>query len=738
MTLKRLAIFMFLPIMLFSLWCLPALAEETVFGAGECKMDDDFKKKLGISATRAMAKVINSYRHYVNFLKVDYEGGGVCSHLYNPMNHNGLVSLTGLLLDQLPFDTHELSFLHGLEDATELEWTDYDKKGAELIDNGTEPYAAAIRGGQQYKKILEGGFTCVKVLERSGSGDWKDYTDYHIGKMVKMAKKTLDGAVQRAEELKSKGQYTSQMATAIKKYKDCYIKSMEAEKYRNGKDGFIQNRKITENALSILGGADTQCECKKDAQGNPTDKVEECWSMQETVEENLKEECKTIAMYQAEMKDLCITCGLMAKILGAAQRISKSAFVVLAKDLAEVLAVAFLIFIAYTVLLAVASPEAQKLSKFLTTLLTQGGKVAIAALILSNPEYLYDKAINPILDGGVDFGLAFTNIKADGSGGTSMDNTLSTQMKTIGANYAGNFDAGSKFLSADTLEKLVGANQNFSKEAALMPAIGRSMICNSTHNLPWFPNIKVIPRIKMLITGAILLVFGVMIWLAVGFYILDCCLQLCLVVAMMPFFVACWPFRMTNSYVKVGWNMFLNTFFNFIMMSVVIITIAQLTLACLPQELQQDINEDNVDSINDQLEIIGLSVVIIIIVCLICLKLSRESGRLANKFAGGAQIKMGADLGGMTADIATKTAKGAAQGGAKAIGQAGSSAAEASGLKGFAQAKGTAIKNKFGGGTKSQGASFKQNSSPSVNDKDDDKNGDKGNDKGGDKPQEGK
>ena len=125
---------------------------------------------------------------------------------------------------------------------------------------------------------------------------------------------------------------------------------------------------------------------------------------------------------------------------------------------------------------------------------------------------------------------------------------------------------------------------------------------------------------------------------------------------------------------------------------------------------------------------------IIITVYLICLKLSRESGRLANKFAGGAHIKMGADLGGMTADIATKTAKGVAQGGAKAIGQAGSSVAEASGLKGFAQAKGNAIKNKFGGGTKSQGASFKQNSVPTGNNK----SGDKGNDKGGDEPQEGK
>ena len=481
--------------------------------------------------------------------------------------------------------------------------------------------------------------------------------------------------------------------------------------------GFIGKRIKAHQALAALGGADTQCCCELDENGNMTDKITHCdVNDADFVDENLDETCKTAAQYQAEMGELCLTCGLMAKILGGVQKISKNAFEAINGDLINLLEVALLIYIAYLVLMTVASPEAQKLSQFLTQLLHQGAKVTIAVLILTYPEALYDKVINPILEGGVDFGLAFSNIKANSNELGTMDVAIGEKIRTEGAEYSKDFDMSSKYLHGDTLQKMVGANKNFSREAAMMPALGRCLICNSLHNLGakrlWF-----IPRVSMLITGVILLVFGVMIWLAIGFYILDCCLQLGIVVAMMSFFVACWPFKITSSYVRVGWNMFLNTFFNFIMMSVVVVTIAQLTAAALPEDLMQDINEDNVEMINDQLEIIGLSVIILVITCLICLKLSAEAGRLANKFAGGAQVKMGADLGGLAGDMATKGAKAGLKTGGKAVAGAVSSASEASGATGAIQAKGQAIKEKLGGGTKSQSASFKPDEQNQKDDK---------------------
>lgn len=785
MTVKRLAIFMLIPVISLLLWCLPAFAAEDC-GDG-CKLNDNYKKFMAQQAYTAVFNARNAYAKYVNILKQEYEAaGGSCHDLYSAWDHDALVSL----------------FSGGLEGANELSWTDADKKGGEEVDSG------------KYKAKMSP--TCTEMMNTIDT--YKDYTDWDINKMIKMAGSSNSGiqsvlkwaqsapngsymkaggdisksicskvactsnitsnscdyifkeangslacvdlyglhlpqsdgkcynanmsgqktvincyeAKHVAARFSSIEDFRNTMVAGDKGVEKCKAKLLEAASLRGGKDtpnGFIGQRKKAHVALATLGGADTQCCCKLDDNGNLTDEITSC-SVQDAdfVDENLDEVCKSAAQYQAEMGEFCLTCGLMAKILGGVQKISKNAFETLDSDLIKLLSIAFLIYIAYLVLITIASPETQKISKFLTSLLTQGAKVAIAILILTYPETLYKRVINPILEGGVDFGLAFSNLKADTDDGT-MDISIAEKMMKEGSEYAKEFDQSSKYLHAQTLEKMVGANKNFSREAAMMPALGRCLICNATHNLGakrlWF-----IPRVSMLVTGVILLVFGVMIWLAIGFYILDCCLQLGIVAAMMSFFVACWPFKITSSYVKVGWNMFLNTFFNFIMMSVVIVTIAQLTIAALPDTLTQDINEDNVEAINDQLEIIGLSVILLVVTCLICLKLSSESGRLANKFAGGAQIKMGGDLGGMAGDMATKGVKAGLKGGGKAVAGLAGSAAEASGAKGALKAGGEALKEKLGGGTKSQGASFK----PGAQNSNDDKDKKDNNKQDGDKP----
>ena len=791
MTVRRLFIFMLLPIMMLLLWSAPVSADDKPIKVinpegGECKIDDSYKRYLAQQAYTALYDTLKAFEAYVKIMENDYKAeGGVCHHIYNWWSHAKM----SLGADDL-------------EDAYELTWTDYDKAGAEVVDSG------------QYKD-MSGKVKCSEMMGKITSK--QDITDVNIHKIREKAQSANSGIsnliswaqgakpgsylevpsginiceiqgigcasglisqndcdylyVEANGEIICSDRYgfsipqedgkCYNMNYGVKAEKPCYkkvgvkfpsasdfekkvsqadkclAKMLEAEELRGskGKDGgFIGNRRVAENALSILGGADTECKCEKDENGNPTDKIDPekgCQSKQETVEDNLEYTCPTVGQYQAEFGEVCLTCGLMANILGAGQKISQQAFEAISGDLIKLLEVAFLIFIAYTVLLAVASPEPQKLSKLLTSLLTQGTKVAIAILILLNPEYLYGKVINPILDGAVDFGLAFSNVSApkegENGGIKEMDESFGEQIRVAGAEYTQYFIPQGDFLSTPTLEKMVGANKNFSKEAAFMPALGRCLICHATHNLPsGAPHFQIIPRVKMLITGAILLIFGLMIWLAIGFYILDCCLQLCLIVAMMSFFVACWPFKLTNAYVKVGWNMFLNIFFNFVMMSVIIVTIALLTGQAVQRlGMTEEVNNNNVDQIEKNLELIGLGIIVMVVVCLICLKLSRESGRLANKFAGGAQIKMGGDLGGMAAGAVTQGGKSGFKTTWKALGKTGGSIAEASGLKGAASAAKQGIKETFGGGTKSKGASFKQNDAADKG------GGDKGNKEGG-------
>ena len=430
-----------------------------------------------------------------------------------------------------------------------------------------------------------------------------------------------------------------------------------------------------------------------------------------TDEENIPEhevqndtDCRTVSEYQADLAEDCLLCELFATIAASGQQIAKNGFDAIANALSGLLGVGFLIYIAYVTLITIASPEAQKISKYLSTLAVQGFKVALAVIILQSPEVLYEKAINPILTGGLDMGIALSSA-----------NTVGAKMEGNGAKYASHFDQDSKFLDANTLQNMTGAIEGFSNNVATMPAIGQAMICRATHNLgysqAWF-----IPRLAMLFEGAILYVFGLMILLAIGFCVLNCIVELCFVCALMGFFVACWPFKLTSGYTKVGWNMFLNVFFNFVMLGVSIAVIVSISVQSIsvgmPVEQFIDLVNGDISDLEDAIDIGGLQMLMVIVCAMICLKLPKDISKLANKFAGGMQISLGNQLGGFVAGAATKSVIGdalqkgkdgkhhlgglaglATKGGGKVLG----SIAEHSGLKGAANAAGGAVKGKLQG-----------------------------------------
>ncbi len=411
--------------------------------------------------------------------------------------------------------------------------------------------------------------------------------------------------------------------------------------------------------------------------------------------------CKTVTGYQAELTDKCFTCDLFATILRAAQDVAKGSFGTISQDLIKLLGLALLIFIGYQTLITIASPEAQKISKYLTTLLLQGFKVALAVLILQNPQFLYDKALKPILMGSVEFSMSMCGSYCSGA-------------QAKGAQYASHFDQSNEYLDAKIMQDLTGASDLFSEQAALVPAVGRALICRSFDNLPWY-HLGFVPRLTMFVEGCILYIFGLLIWLAVGFYLLDCAVSLGFTCALMSFFVACWPFKQTSNYTKVGWNMFLNVFFSFMTMSVIMTAIAGIATQSLSGGMPMDdflklVNGDNVETLDKVMDIAGLSVLMIVACAMMCLKLTKEADRLANKFAGGVQSSVGAQIGGMVTSTATNLAIGKnalkkGQDGKRHLGGAAGllwkgsksavgSAAEHSGLKGWASAKKTAIKNK--------------------------------------------
>ena len=471
---------------------------------------------------------------------------------------------------------------------------------------------------------------------------------------------------------------------------------------------FVEAHKGANTALDIVAvmeGSDTddvkiECSCETNDQGY-TGKIDKCVAIDsDRSDDHVDEGCKPVMTYAQEISANCIICGLFATILGAVQTISKQAFEATVDGMVAVLGVAFGIFIAYQTLLSIANPEEMKLSKYLNELITQGFKVAITILILQNPTFLYQEMLTPILDGAIDFGFAMLGLEKAAAA-------------ELGSKYISSFNMNSEYLPGTLMRDLTGTLHNFQNAAAEMPGMGRALMCYAFDDLPWKPNMKFMPRFSMLVNGVLLYAFGLGIMLSIGFYMLDCALSLGLVCALMAFFVTSWPFKITTGYTKTGWNMFLNVFFNFIMMSVIIKTIVELSTQAVSggnkEQLMTLMAAGDAEALDDALGFGGLQLVLVVICCMLCFKLPKETGRLANKFAGGAQIQMGGDLGGMAASAAksatvgklgekgqdgkTQGVGGAAGLIGKAAGGAIGSAAEHSGAKGAINKAGGAIKN---------------------------------------------
>lgn len=467
----------------------------------------------------------------------------------------------------------------------------------------------------------------------------------------------------------------------------------ELAKAEDLRTDFIKQRKNAAQLLdTISGNLEVNCTCKKkeiNGEMESTKEIDECVANNpDFVEDNMAKDCKDVMEYQNSMAGMnaehCIICHLFQTILKAVQNIAQKAFDALAPALAKLVGIGFALYIAYITLLAVAAPAQQKIGQYLTNLTVQGFKVAVALALLAVPGYIYRIIVTPLIDGGIDFGVTMV----------SQQDSLVTKanIQQLGKNFE--FEGGeSSYLSSKVLQNAVGAAAAFNEQAAFVPAMGRSLMCNAwvgfmdmNSLLTGSKNFTMFPRVEMLLEGAILYIFGLMIAFAVGFYMLDCALQLGIVCAMMPFFIASWPFKITKSYTKQGWSIFLNTVFNFVVMGIIINATSEILSQALATGLDKEslavVLNSGPRAIMETVEFGGLQMAMLVICCLIALKMSSEIQNITNKLSGGLNIGVGAGLGTNLASTVTKTAIGVGTAAGVAGMAAGSKALESSGISG--------------------------------------------------------
>lgn len=722
---------------------------------GACELDDNAKKEMAKKAAQAMKETRNALIEFNKQMMKSFNEGGACHYLDNRLTDGTLSDdaarydllftdysragaqnadklypngKTGALLAEYekkltyaginPKKILARSGKGNTEVDKMLQWSRTAKKGSTFqINEATselleEAFGFKVDCNYAIMTDDSGSFSCYQINSADGeafNNAVNNSTDTSITSAVKglftgktwvegfnyLVSVTGGGAV---ELLKQTGAITAFSCTKTKcsKGDDSFLDiinnlsvkaqecSDEIQSAIQKRSEIINKRKEAHELLAVLSGnLDIQCTCEMrevDGEMEATGKVQTCVATDPNFIEDNMNECPTIAEYQIKMTgtngEHCIICNLFHTILKAVQNLAQKAYDALAPSLISLLGIGFGIYIGYITLLAVATPGVQKISQYLTNLTTQGFKVAIAIILLSTPSFIYGTIIGPMIDGGVDFGITLAG-------------SDKAQIQEMGSKF--DFDAGNTYLQTSVLQNTIGAAVAFNQQAAMVPAIGRSMMCNSWYNdeslIEKISKAHFFPRIPLFTEGLILYIFGLMIAFAVGFYMIDCALQLGVVCAMMPFFVASWPFKITKSYTKQGWDIFLNTFFNFVVMGVVISATSQIMVEALGTGLSQQtlsslLDTNQVDELMNEIEFGGLQMAMLVICCLLALKLSGEIQNITNKLSGGLGISVGAGLGGALGTSIQKGTMAAAGAAGVAAVATGGRIAESSGIAG--------------------------------------------------------
>ncbi len=415
-----------------------------------------------------------------------------------------------------------------------------------------------------------------------------------------------------------------------------------------------QFKRIRVTTTAILGkaGATTApraCLCSANADN------QECITYADSspIPMESRDGCKTFSEYMSDMAN-CPLCSVFQVILNTDADVAQVSWDATADPLRGVVSIFFLVILARETLKIVSNLGGSSISSYLKTILGLGLKVAIILIMLGNSTYIYNYFVSPVIKGGLEMGLAFLKMGADHGG------------CVIGAGTGTFGTVGGGVLDSSLLSSIMDTVRCFNNSALVMPAVGRSLICHGWANggSIWDGG-SLLPDLSMWFSGVVTYAFGMFIWLAITFYLIDCTVQLGMVSAFVPLFLACWPFEMTKRYAITGVKMVLNTFFNFVLMGVVMLVGVEIVSFALTagSDDGMDMNSyitllnssgDNLDQLKQMSSLDGESILILIACCIMAMKLIEIANKAADKFSAGSGSKIGAKMGGTAMSAAHK------------------------------------------------------------------------------------
>lgn len=352
--------------------------------------------------------------------------------------------------------------------------------------------------------------------------------------------------------------------------------------------------------------------------------------------------CMTLADYVKEgTGDGCLLCGIYEVVMRACANVVTTSWSAFAQPLQGVVAVGAAIYIAVYTLRNIATFSQQDPAAYLsgkTGIIPLGVKVAAVIWLLGHESFLYQYLIGPVIGAGMNIGAMFGSQLGGGSSG-----------------FTGVSDVGSLF------QAVIDKVQEFNDNAYQIVAIGRLFLC-----LAFLPDGILDWLWGFIPFGAVLYVFGWFIVIGVSFYLLDVLFRLAVACMLLPMAIACGVSKLTSKYTKSNWNLFVNVFFNFVMMGILLDFMIKMVDESLggaveiisksPKMTGEQLSVDAAEDLLDQLE--TSSFILTTVCCMIGFKLFMELDQLAEKVSGASSVgKEGSKLGAITNKVVTAPAK---------------------------------------------------------------------------------
>ena len=256
--------------------------------------------------------------------------------------------------------------------------------------------------------------------------------------------------------------------------------------------------------------------------------------------------------------DTCFFCPIFKVLFNTTSSLAQKTYNALKDAIANVVIIAFALWVAWYVLKQVSALEVKKPSKMIQEILTQAFKVLLVVLIIKvSYAQILKLTLDPVFNTGMNYVQTVT--------GTGTCSSSASYLQDLKGYETEMNPSSSGALPLSMGQNILCSIKSMQDAVWRVIAFGRECWCISW--LEPFVYIKhFLPHFGYVFTALFLIIAGFLLLLAFPWCLVDCILNMAVAAALLPAAIGAWPFKkFVGDYLSILWNFFLNAMFNFVL-----------------------------------------------------------------------------------------------------------------------------------------------------------------------------